>query len=95
MSTTTTDLTDAGALDAYSQVDRLPEIVSRSWTCDCGETIERYRGQGDVTCTNCEQEYNAFGQRLRRGWSDNPSSYDENISDLEGDELAGLRDEER
>lgn len=94
MSTTTTDLTDAGELDPYSQVDRLPEIVSRSWTCDCGETIERFRGQGDVTCSNCDQEYNAFGQRLRRGWSDNPSSYDEDISDLEGDELAGVRDEE-
>lgn len=57
----------------------------RSWTCDCGALV--YARRGDTECPQCDQPYNAFGQRLRRDWADNPSSWDENISDLDGYEM--------
>jgi len=62
--------------------------------CDCGATVERYRGQGDVTCANCGAQFNAFGQRLRDDWRGNPSSFDDEIGDLEGFELQQLRYEQ-
>ena len=58
--------------------------------CDkCGELLFRFRGQGDITCS-CGANYNSFGQRLRDDLLTriNPSSYDEDIGDLEGDELS-------
>ena len=60
-----------------------------TWTkeCDCGATVERYRGQGDVTCHRCGAWYNAGGQRLRDDWYDNPSWMDEDIDDLTGYEM--------
>ena len=58
-----------------------------TWTCTCGETVERYRGSSTVTCRRCDQPYNAFGQRLRRDWAANPSNWDDEISDLEGFEI--------
>lgn len=63
-----------------------------TWLCRCDATIERYRGSGDITCTECGQEFNAFGQRLRDDWRSNPSNRDEEISDLEGYEMAHVED---
>lgn len=65
-----------------------------TWTkrCDCGGTVSRYRGDGDVTCRRCGQEFNAGGQRLRRDWRRNASLYDDEIGDLEGYELAHADD---
>lgn len=60
---------------------------STSWECDCGATVYRYRGQSDVDCSRCGNCYNAFGQRLRNDWRENPSNYDDDISDLDGYEM--------
>lgn len=53
----------------------------------CGSTIERWRGQADVTCARCGAEYNAGGQPLRDDWRGNPSTWDDEIGDLEGYEI--------
>lgn len=60
---------------------------TNTWECDCGETVERYRGEGDVQCPECDQWFNASGQRLRNDWMGNPSTWDDEISDLEGYEI--------
>lgn len=60
----------------------------------CGTTIERFRGQGDVTCHHCGAEYNAGGQRLRDDWRGNPAWSNDEIDDLEGYELQQLRKEQ-
>jgi hypothetical protein len=65
-------------------------------TCDeCGSTLQRYRGQGDIYCNGtlhrtCHAIYNSFGQRLRDDLNTrrNPSSYDEDIGDMEGNEAS-------
>lgn len=54
--------------------------------CECGRVVARWRGMGDVSC-DCGREYNAFGQRLRSDWRGNPSSWDEEVGDLEGYEM--------
>jgi hypothetical protein len=60
--------------------------------CDsCGATIERWPGQGDITCS-CGAEYNAGGQRLRDDWRGNPSTWDDEIGDLEGYEIQHAND---
>ncbi len=65
-----------------------------AWDCEkCGSEVRRYRGESDVDCPDCGASYNAFGQRLRDDWRDNPSVYDEEIGDLEGYEIACLRRE--
>ncbi len=61
-------------------------------TCECGTTIERYRGESEVTCPNCDAEYNASGQRLRDDWRGNPSNYDDEIGDMEGYESQHAND---
>jgi len=64
--------------------------------CDrCGHEIRRYRGQGDLECPECGAFYNCFGQRLRDDLRSrpNPSEYDDEIGDLEGDEISWLRQE--
>ena len=69
---------------------------TNTWVCgDCGATCERYRGQGDVQCSNadCDAEFNSFGQMLRRDWRSNRSNFDEDVSDLDGFEEASLRAE--
>lgn len=66
--------------------------------CDrCGTLILRFRGQGDLQCHNCGANYNCSGQRLRDDLHTrvNPSEYDDEISDLEGDELSYLQYERR
>lgn len=57
------------------------------WDCKCGAIITRFRGQGDQQCW-CGQWYNAGGQRLRSGWRNNPSNYDDEIGDMEGYEMS-------
>jgi len=71
-----------------------PERFGRIPLVPCGAQVRRYRGQGDVTCDDCGQPYNAFGQRLRRDYRDNPSNYDENIGDMEGYEMEMVRKDE-
>lgn len=61
--------------------------ITNTWTCTCGETVNRYRGSSTATCRRCDQPYNACGQRLRRDWAANPSTWDDEISDLEGYEI--------
>lgn len=53
----------------------------------CGREISRWYGMSDVSCGECGAEYNAFGQRLRDDWRGNPSSWDDEIGDLEGYEI--------
>ena len=61
------------------------EDGSSTWPCEnCGDTVARYRGQGDTECDSCNAQYNAFGQRLRDNWRDNRSNYDEDYGDMEG-----------
>ena len=62
------------------------------WLCDCGERVERYRGQYDVDCHECGACYNASGQRLRDDWRGNPSTWDDEIGDLEGYEMQHSND---
>lgn len=57
--------------------------------CDCGRTVEHFRGMGDVSCS-CGREWNAFGQELRGDWRGNPSLYDDDIDDMEGYERQQL-----
>lgn len=75
-------------LDNYGDPGQVvtPE-PTHTWTCqDCDGTVERYRGEYDVTC-ECGAEYNAAGQRLRDNWRGNPSSWDSETGDLEGYEI--------
>ena len=77
--------------DHHDDPEKTP--VEPSWTkpCDeCGEDIARYPGEGDISCPreDCFAQYNAFGQKLRSNWASNPSSYDEDISDLDGYEMS-------
>jgi protein-arginine kinase activator protein McsA len=66
---------------------------THTWACQsCGQTVERYRGEGDVECA-CGAQYNSFGQRLRDDWRGNQSNYDEEVGDLEGFELQQLGEE--
>ena len=63
---------------------------TRWWHCDrCNNHLERYRGEADVTC-RCGASYNAFGQRLRDSWRENPSWNlpEVGLDDLEGYERA-------
>jgi hypothetical protein len=64
-----------------------------AWDCArCGAEVRRYRSQSDVDCNNCGACYNASGQRLRDDWRGNPSSYDDEISDLDGFEIQHAND---
>lgn len=63
--------------------------------CDqCNRLLQRFRGQGDIVCS-CGAIYNSFGQRLRDDLytRPNPSSYDDNIGDMEGFEMMHAHDE--
>lgn len=59
----------------------------------CGHTITRYRGMAYVYCGKCDAEHNAGGQLLRDDWRGNPSSWDEDVSDLDGYEMQHAGDE--
>lgn len=69
------------------------EKPTRTWVCECGATVERYRGMGDIQCEPCGRWYNPFGQRLRDDWRGNPSNYDDEIGDLEGYEIQHANDD--
>ena len=67
--------------------------------CDaCGQEVFRYRGDNDITCENptCSAIYNCFGQRLRDDLYSrpNPSEWDDDITDLDGFEIAMSRGED-
>lgn len=65
--------------------------------CDrCNAVLERWPGQGDITCHWCGAIYNASGQRLRDDLYShrNPSDDDDEIGDLEGYEIAMTRAEQ-
>lgn len=64
--------------------------ITFTFECPCGAVIQRRRGQAQLHCAECDQEFNAFGQRLRRDWRANPSIDDEDLDDLTGDTLAHL-----
>ncbi len=56
----------------------------------CGRTVERWRGQGDVTCS-CGAWYNAGGQRLRNDWAGNTAWRHDGLDDLDDlDDLEGF-----
>ncbi len=70
----------------------MSEDPTKTWICGkCGTTVERWPGESDVTCT-CGAEYNASGQRLRDDWRGNPSTWDDEIGDLEGYEIQHAND---
>ena len=86
---------DCAALDATTYGQRIDDrsFPTRWWHCGkCNTHLERYRGGGDVSC-DCGAQYNAFGQRLRDDWHDNPSNSDDEIGDLEGFEISQLSSE--
>lgn len=67
------------------------DSANKQGNCDqCGAIVYRHRGQDDISCDNCGAIYNCFGQRLRDDLYTrvNPSSYYENIGDMEGDEMS-------
>lgn len=71
-----------------SRVTRHDDGTS-SWKCETGKctaTVTTYRGR-DTTCHVCGQWFNGGGQRLRNDWMNNPSYYNDNISDMEGYEI--------
>ena len=77
--------------DPWGQAEERP-----TWSkpCErCGTTVERWRGQGDVSCGHCGAEYNAGGQRLRDDWRGNPSAWDDEVGDLEGYEIQHSEEE--
>lgn len=58
------------------------------WDCArCECPVYRYRGQYDTECATCGACYNASGQRIRSDWRGNPSSWDDEVGDLEGYEM--------
>lgn len=81
------DTTDAEGyiVPGYSQWDCTAKYLRQ----DCDGTVQRYRGESDVSCPVCGAWYNASGQRLRDDWRDNPAwKYpDLEIGDLEGYEI--------
>ncbi|AIS73855.1 hypothetical protein SEA_SEMPERFI_92 [Mycobacterium phage SemperFi] len=76
------DTTDAEGfiIPGYSAWD----CTATAYRKECGAEVRRYRGESDVSCTECGAWYNASGQRLRDDWRGNASNYDDEIGDLEG-----------
>lgn len=65
---------------------------TNTWICgSCGDVVMRFRGEGDVSC-DCGAQYNASGQRLRDDWRGNPSTWDDEVGDLEGYEIQHAND---
>lgn len=52
--------------------------------CACGKTIERWRGDTHIICSQCGASWNAAGQQLRADWQGNRSNYDDEVGDMEG-----------
>lgn len=77
-----------------SESDDNVELPTHEWECgQCGRTVQRWRGQGDVDC-ECGAMYNAFGQRLRDDWRGNSSWQYDDVDDMEGFERQQLSYEE-
>lgn len=79
------DTTDAEGfiVPGYSAWD----CTATAYRKECGAEVRRYRGESDVSCTECGAWYNASGQRLRDDFMNNPSMYDDEVGDLEGFEI--------
>ncbi len=91
MATTCTTCTHLDTMTAQERADA--GEPTRWWHCTrCNRHLNRYRGMGDTSC-RCGANYNAFGQRLRDNWQDNPAWAEDEIDDLQGFELAALRRE--
>lgn len=84
------DRAQRGTAEKESNMDKQP---MNTWTCDCGQPMARYRGQTDQSCPECGQWFNAGGQRLRSDWAANPSALDEDVSDMDGFEIAHAGDD--
>lgn len=81
--------------DVEPDAEEEPEEEQPDWQkpCGrCGETITRWRGMTYVYC-NCGAEHNAGGQLLRDDWRGNSSTWDEDVSDLDGYEIQHAGDE--
>lgn len=73
------------------RMDTPPPPPTPTTTCRCGATVELASWWANA-CPRCGTEFNGAGQRLRSGWRDNASLYDENVGDLEGYELSRAGD---
>lgn len=69
--------------DQYFEPPYQDEGPTWTKTCECGRTVERWRGDTDVSC-ECGAWYNSSGQRLRDDWAGNRSNWDEDVSDMDG-----------
>lgn len=78
--------------DVYDAEGNLVEPGYTAWDCDCGERIYRFRGDGDVKCSEGHW-WNSFGQRLRDDWQGNPAWKYDDCSDMEGFERQQLSQE--
>ena len=69
----------------YVEDDSWEPEPGPTWSkeCECGATVERWRGDTDVSC-RCGAWYNSSGQRLRDDWMGNRSNYDDDVSDMDG-----------
>jgi hypothetical protein len=59
-----------------------PAEPTNTFPCaNCGTGLERYRGEGDISCPSCGAEHNSFGQRLapRSQWGEETG---ESLSDI-------------
>lgn len=79
---------------SYEYDPIVPAVPTWEKACEavgCHGWVERYRGEGDVTCSEGTHSYNAGGQRLRDDWRGNRSNWDDDVSDLDGyeDQHAG------
>ena len=65
-----------------------------AWDCEkCGREVRRFRGSRSAECHDCGAQYSISGQRYRDNWRDNPSERDGDVGDMEGFEMAALRQE--
>lgn len=84
---------EQGSVEMPNNISYDSETRTRTWDCDrCGAAVSSWRGR-DTACEQCNAQYNGSGQRLRSDWPKNPSSSDEDTGDLEGYEIASLREE--
>jgi hypothetical protein len=76
---------EARAAGKYAKVH-----IHREWSCgECGTTV--HASGRDTDCDKCGSCYSMYGQRLNRNWRDNMSNYDDEVSDMDGAEVAALR----
>jgi hypothetical protein len=76
---------EAHAAGKYAKIH-----THREWPCgDCGTTV--HASSRDTDCDKCGACYSMYGQRLNRNWRDNMSNYDDDVSDMDGAEVAALR----